>query len=204
MPEDTVFDSTDKGTLRPDAKPLRTKGDAFYPMKLPDFGWEITLPENASPDDPITLFTMYYTPEIMDMIVERTNEYAREPEDDSLPYARANQWYPTCRGELYIYFAIRIYMTLYVMNEISDYWDTSKFTPDHSITSYMSRNRFQELHMRVRLAGREAEGPYAKVSFILLFLLTHLLILASFRLTHLALIYKTSIYESGSLEETLR
>jgi hypothetical protein len=38
MPKDTVFDSTDKGTLRPDAKPLRVKGDAFYPMKLPDFG----------------------------------------------------------------------------------------------------------------------------------------------------------------------
>jgi hypothetical protein len=28
----------------------------------------------------------------------------------------------------------------------------------------MSRNRFQELYMRVRLAGKEAEGPYAKVS----------------------------------------
>jgi hypothetical protein len=121
MPEDTVFDSTDKGTLRLDAKPLRVKGDAFYPMKLPDFDWEITLPKNTSPDDPITLFTMYYTPEIMDIIVEKTNDYIREPANDSLPYARANQWYPTCRGELYIYFAIRIYMTLYVMNEISDY-----------------------------------------------------------------------------------
>jgi Transposase IS4 len=121
MLEDTVFDSTDKGTLRLDAKPLRVKGDAFYPMKLPDFDWEITLPKNTSPDDPITLFTMYYTPEIMDIIVEKTNDYIREPANDSLPYARANQWYPTCRGELYIYFAIRIYMTLYVMNEISDY-----------------------------------------------------------------------------------
>jgi hypothetical protein len=51
MPEDTVFDSTDRGTLRPNAKPLRKKGDAFYPMKLCDFGWEITLPEHVSPDD---------------------------------------------------------------------------------------------------------------------------------------------------------
>ena len=202
MPEDTVFDSTDKGTLRPDAKPLRAKGDAFYPMKLPDFGWEITLPENASPDDPITLFTMYYTPEIMDMIVEKTNEYVRQPANDSLPYARANQWYSTSRGELYIYFAIRIYMTLYTMNEISDYWDTSNLTPDHLITSYMSRNRFQELHMRVRLAGSKAQGPYAKAGLLLLFLLAHLLILASFRSRHLAPIYKTLIYESGSLEET--
>jgi hypothetical protein len=90
MPKDTIFDSTNKGTLRPNAKPLRVKGDAFYPMKLPDFRWEITLLENASPDDPITLFTMYYTPEIIDIIVEKTNEYAQELANDSLPYARAN------------------------------------------------------------------------------------------------------------------
>jgi hypothetical protein len=79
------------------------------------------------------------------------------------------------------------------MNEILDYWDISSFIPDHLITSYMSRNRFQELYICVRLAGSVAEGPYAKVSFILLFLLTHLLILALFRSTHLAYICKTLI-----------
>jgi hypothetical protein len=47
MPEDTIFDPTDKGTLCPNAKPLQTKRDAFYPMNLPDFGWEITLPEEV-------------------------------------------------------------------------------------------------------------------------------------------------------------
>jgi hypothetical protein len=51
-------------------------------MKLPDFGWEINLPEHAFPDDPISLFTLYYTPEIMDLIVQKTNEYAREHIDD--------------------------------------------------------------------------------------------------------------------------
>jgi Transposase IS4 len=193
MPEDTIFDSTDKGTLRPNAKPLRAKGDAFKPMKLPNFAWEITLLENTSPDDPITLFTMYYTLEIISMIVKKTNNYLREPEDDSCLRARANEWYPTCCREIYIYFAIRIYMTLYVCNEIADYWNIKDFTPNHPITDYMSRDRFQELYMRVRLAGTEAEGPYAKVSFILLFLLTYLLILASFRSIYLAHIYKTSI-----------
>ena len=91
MPEDTIFDSTDKGTLRPNAKPLRKKGDAFTPMQLPNWGWEITLPDDVSPDDPITLFTMYYTPEIVDLIVENTNNYQREPQDDSCPRARARE-----------------------------------------------------------------------------------------------------------------
>ena len=91
MPEDTIFDSTDKGTLRPNEDPIWKQGDTFKPMQLRNWEWEITLPENASPDDPITLFTMYYTPEIIDLIVEKTNNFQREPEDDSLPRARANQ-----------------------------------------------------------------------------------------------------------------
>jgi hypothetical protein len=163
MPDATVFDSTDKGTLRPNEDPLRKQGSAFKPMKLPPFGWEITLPEDVSPDDPITLFTIYYTPEIIDLIVEKTNTYLRKPQDDSTPCVRANAWFPTCRGEIYIYLAIRIYMSLHVENEIADYWDTKDMTPEHPITKFLSRNRFQELHMRVRFHGNQEQGPYAKV-----------------------------------------
>jgi nitric oxide reductase large subunit len=132
-------------------------------MILPDFDFEITLPDDVSPDDPISLFTMYYTPEIIDTIVQYTNNYQREPRDPSRPDARAKQWYPTHAGEIYIYLAIRIYMTLYVQNEISDYWDSRVITPTHYITKYMSRNRFQELHMRFRVYGVNTDGPYRKV-----------------------------------------
>jgi hypothetical protein len=90
MAELTVFDFTDKGTLRPDEEPLESIGDKFVPMKLPHFDWEIHFLENTSPDDPITLFTMYYTLEIMDMIVENTNNYARRSRNELLPYTRVN------------------------------------------------------------------------------------------------------------------
>ncbi len=55
-------------------------------------------------------------------------------------------------------------MTVHILNELSDYWDTSKDTPWHDFTDLMPRNRFQELHMRVRLVGMDASGTYAKVS----------------------------------------
>jgi len=86
MPKDTIFNSTDKGTLRPNAKPLRKKGDVFKPMELPGFGYEITLLKHTSLNNTITLFTLYYTPEIIDLIVEKTNDYIREPKDNSLPF----------------------------------------------------------------------------------------------------------------------
>ena len=56
-----INDPTDKGTKRPNAAPLTKKGKAFNPMILPDFDCEITLPDDVSPDDPISLFDMYYT-----------------------------------------------------------------------------------------------------------------------------------------------
>jgi hypothetical protein len=40
---------------------------------------EITLPLNTSPDDLISLFTLYYTPEIIESIVRYTNKVPREP-----------------------------------------------------------------------------------------------------------------------------
>jgi hypothetical protein len=90
-------------------------------MQLPDWGWEINLPNNVSSDNLITLFTLYYTPEIVDLIVEKTNSYLREPQNDSCPYIRVKKWYLTSRGKIYIYFVICIYITLYIDNKIANY-----------------------------------------------------------------------------------
>ncbi len=55
-------------------------------------------------------------------------------------------------------------MTLYKDNEIADYQSTKDMTPKHLITQYLSRDRFQELYMRVRFHGKEDKGAYKKVS----------------------------------------
>ena len=107
---------------------------------------------------------MYYTPEIIELIVKKTNEYRREPQDDSCPYTQADDWYPTYSGEIYLYFALRIYITLHIENEISDYWKTSNLSPVHLIRKYISRDRFQELYMYVRFHREEEKGLYKKVS----------------------------------------
>jgi hypothetical protein len=88
MPEDTEFDPTDQGTLRPYASPLKKKGDYFDPLEIKDFELEITLPEYISPDDPITLFILYYGPEIISIIVSSTNSYKRKSSEPLKPYNR--------------------------------------------------------------------------------------------------------------------
>jgi hypothetical protein len=73
MLKETVFDLIDKRTLRPNAKPLWKKGDMFYYINLPDFSWEITFLKEAFADDLITLFIIYYSFEIIDLIIKKTN-----------------------------------------------------------------------------------------------------------------------------------
>jgi hypothetical protein len=83
MTKDIINDPTNKGTKQPNTKPLLKAGHKFIPMILPDFDFEITLPNNVSPDNPISLFTIYYTPKIINTIVQYTNNYQKEPQDPS-------------------------------------------------------------------------------------------------------------------------
>jgi hypothetical protein len=73
IPEDIITDTTNPGTRWPKTLVLKTKSDHFEPIKLPDFEPEIHLPDYMSPDDPIIIFTLYYTPEIIKQIIENTN-----------------------------------------------------------------------------------------------------------------------------------
>lgn len=62
MATDTVPDSTDPGTRRPKENPLLKEGNQFDPLKIEDRSFKIVLPARANPDNPIDLFTLYYTP----------------------------------------------------------------------------------------------------------------------------------------------
>jgi hypothetical protein len=38
-----------------------------------------------------------------------------------MPYARANAWYLTYAEEIYLYFAIRVYMTEFLIDNVAGY-----------------------------------------------------------------------------------
>ena len=76
---------------------------------------------DASLDDLIFLFVLYYTLEIIDKIVQYTNNHIQEPQDLTALFGRANNWYSITQEEIYLYFGIRIYMTLFLLDKIADY-----------------------------------------------------------------------------------
>jgi hypothetical protein len=69
MPKGTEPDPTDQGTQRSNTALLQKKKDKFILFKCSDFEFKITFLINTSPDNSITLFTLYYTLEIIESIV---------------------------------------------------------------------------------------------------------------------------------------
>lgn len=62
---DTVFNSTDQGTLRLNKKTIHKVGTRFKPLEVKDRPTHITLPHRVAPLDPYSLFKLYYTSEII-------------------------------------------------------------------------------------------------------------------------------------------
>jgi hypothetical protein len=75
MRENIENNPTDSATKRPNSPFLKKSDSHFILIKLDDFEYEITLPNHISPDDPISLFILYYTPELIKKIVQYTNQY---------------------------------------------------------------------------------------------------------------------------------
>jgi hypothetical protein len=69
MPKGVINNLTNKGTKRLNAKPIITVAYKFFLIYLSDFNFEITLFNDVSPKDLISLFTMYYISEIVKQIV---------------------------------------------------------------------------------------------------------------------------------------
>ena len=65
MPEDIKYNLIDKRTLRPKAPLIINRGSYYEPMEISDLEVEICLLEHVSPNDPITIFTLYYSLEII-------------------------------------------------------------------------------------------------------------------------------------------
>lgn len=166
-PNHTVADPTDYGTLRPNSPPIPTTGTCFQPLDCPDFEYKINLPSSFNLKQPVYLFLLYYNRDIINLIVDCTNQNERLPRDPDQFHARAKAWVPTCSKEIYIYLAIRIYMTTVKLHKVSDYWSDQWITPKCPIANYMSRNRFQELNIRYRFTVPGIKDIFERVSLYL-------------------------------------
>ena len=103
------------------------------------------LPPNVDIHDPFGLFSLFFTDEIVDKLVEWTNKHAElYPPDEEMENPRV--WQPTCRQELYAYLGVLIHMGITIEPAIEDYWkDLNTHGTEHIVKQYIGVVRFQQL-----------------------------------------------------------
>lgn len=163
---EVVPDSTDPGTLRPDLPPAIKTGSRFIPMNLPDFPPGVQLPPEVSANDAFKIWQLFFSKEMVDIIVQHTNDHNNRPYHVLKPYSRAKLWKPVTADEFYGYLGIRIYMGLHRENQIEDYWKqrSGSSWPDHwSVQQFMSRQRFEAIHGGMRVASDDPDTNFEAV-----------------------------------------
>ncbi len=76
IPE-VVADPTDDGALRPNIEPEPTTGDHFEPLFCREFPHSQTLPPDVESDNPFSIWSLFFTTEIIELIVQATSIRAR-------------------------------------------------------------------------------------------------------------------------------
>ena len=109
------------------------------------------LPPGLDDSDALEIFRLFFTDELMELLVHCTNANAKKARFDpqKTPHqktARIQLWKDVSRLEMYGYFGVLIYMGIHKEPAIEDYWKKGdKYSPTHPIAQYISRDRFQAI-----------------------------------------------------------
>ena len=89
------------------------------------------------------LFSLFFTDEIMDKLIEWTNTYAELHPPKNKP-EQPRVWQPTCKQELYAYLAVLIHIGITTKSSIEDYWGSLDiYSSKHIVKKYIGSVRFQ-------------------------------------------------------------
>ena len=94
------------------------------------------LPNTIDSSNPEALFTLFFTDSVIDRIVQCTNVNAESARADPIASRASNirfhnshnqlPWKPVTSSEILAYLGILIYMGIYPLPHINDYWNTKK------------------------------------------------------------------------------
>ena len=98
--------------------------------------------------DPAQVFDLFFTSEVIDLLVRHTNAYAEVKDANSGDKAwelPGRIWKEVSAIELKQWIGMLIYMGVFSGCGIRDYWRKSTLWPVHPLCDYMSLTRFQQI-----------------------------------------------------------
>ena len=128
---------------------------------------ELRLPADTDINDPYTLFSLFFTNDIIETIAKSTNLYAqrkrREFYQDTVIQGRT--WKPTNAAEIRVFLGVVIYMGVHKSPAIKHYFEKTETSPLHLTCNYMSHTRYEQLKRFIHIsdpAGDELRPPGEK------------------------------------------
>ena len=126
---------------------------------------------------PLSYFELFFTFELLTLIVQNTNKYAnallasKREHLNAHPCSRFHAWKPTTVEEIKKYLAIIMNMGLVRKKDEDEYWAQHPYQETPGFGRIMARNRFQLLGRMLHLndpavhvpRGQEGFDPWAKV-----------------------------------------
>ncbi|KAG5886203.1 hypothetical protein JTB14_012570 [Gonioctena quinquepunctata] len=118
-------------------------------------GIQVDLAKNLTP---VAAFDLFFSPELIALIVEETNRYAAYiiSTTNVTRKSRLNQWYPTNEQEIRKFVGFYIWMGLNCRPAIASYWSTDVLYKNQ-VSQVLSRNRFEMLLRMIHFSDRENE-----------------------------------------------
>lgn len=112
-----------------------------------------TGPAVPVPEMPKEIFELYFTPELISMIVEQTNKYAREvsPPD--------KEWAEVTRKELYAFLGFQLLMGLNPKPSVKDYWRKDQVYHYGPISDRITRDRYLDIQRYLHFVDNSTLSP---------------------------------------------
>ena len=118
------------------------------------------IPEDVDKDDPYTLFQLFFTDEILESLVQHTNEFAElhQLKEES---KSSRKWEPTWLEELRAYIAVYIWNGVYYQHDVEDLWNRNPARgPVHDVVfKHIGLNGWEQIDRYFHVSSLHLPAP---------------------------------------------
>ncbi len=123
--------------------------------EIKDFTGSAVGPTVPIPDTPLDIFTLYYTPDIVNTIVEESNRYAKQ----TMSQEKWEKFVPLTADDIQAFMGLNILMGINDLPAIDDYWKKDSVYHYSPVADCISRGRYREISRYLHYVDNTTLAP---------------------------------------------
>ena len=138
-------------------KPALIKGDLREADATAKFSWKLPSPSSTDQKSPVSLFELFFTPDLLELICKESNEYAAQ---------KGQQHFHIDISDLKLFIAVLLISGYVSLPRRPMYWEATEDVHNLMVSAAMSRNRFSSIMSNIHFANNntlDTSDRFAKV-----------------------------------------